>query len=524
MVNIDEDRSALFIAGNHHVFLMPTSTGRRIEQGLDNLTGGERDEWLTLEASGMLKNVHRKRLAQSHYQDGSNLAINVNLTGSCNLACTYCFADGGDYGRIYKKMDFHTIDYIFDFVQKHVTPSNRVRFEFFGGEPLLNFPVIKEICERSDRVHESAGISFVHRISTNLTVLPAGAVDLLAERNFIVSVSIDGGSATHDRNRPTKTGKGSFAGIISNCLTVRAASKDITMVARMTVVPGTASLVDDVRELHAYNIFDYFQIYPASSVPGASTCNSSPKLVQLQTTEENSLPSSVPDDSSRASLLQEFDDFIELYPSLYQKGNRFQGVLEYERVIEMLLEGKFALGFCGGGGTYFTFSPDDSIMPCHRLVGDTKYQIGNGVDGLTGSTADWTSPVDAHPVCSQCWAKYVCGGNCRQENHLATGDIRQLNEETCKYQQNLLEQAIRTLSKSPEAHLGKSRHLDDLFVSCGRPVVSNFRGGSALPIDSLEFFQAPCLNYFPFDSACRFGEEHNGHACESKTQYSHLSI
>jgi radical SAM protein with 4Fe4S-binding SPASM domain len=155
----------------------------------------------------------------------------------------------------------------------------------------------------------------------------------------------------------------------------------------------------------------------------------------------------------------------------------------------MLLQGKMALGFCGGGGTYFTFSPDDSIMPCHRLVGDTKYQIGSGATGLTGDTQDWTLPVDSHPICSDCWARYVCGGNCRQENVLSTGSLRGLNMETCQYQQSLLAEVIRYLGTAPADYLTRSRKLDDMFVSCGRPVTNNLRESGESEVTNLRYFQ-----------------------------------
>src|ERR1700691_292317 len=124
------ERSALFLTGNHRIFLTSADLGKRLESGLDQMTGEEAQEWSTLEQNGLLTDVHRERLATSTYEDGANLALNINLTGSCNVACTYCFADGGDYGRIYKKMEVHTVDYIFEFIRKHVTKSRRVRFEF----------------------------------------------------------------------------------------------------------------------------------------------------------------------------------------------------------------------------------------------------------------------------------------------------------------------------------------------------------------------------------------------------------
>jgi radical SAM protein with 4Fe4S-binding SPASM domain len=481
IIPVDGDRSLIFFTGTHSLLEVDADTGRRLEEGPAALTAEESREWSELRGLGFLDEVNRRILATSVYEDGAHLALNINLTGSCNLDCVYCFADGGDYGRITRKMDSHTIDYIFDFIRAHVTSSEVVRFEFFGGEPLLNFPIIREICERSDEVTASEGIRFINRISTNLTVLPKGAPELMRDRRFIVSVSIDGGAETHDRNRPTKSGGGSFDKILANCWKVREVGGDaVTMVARMTVVSSEPPLVANVRELWSLNLFDYFQIYPGVTPGGV--CNGGEGLVKIGAASESN--------TMRADFLDHLEVLLVEYPNLFQRGNRFKGVLEYERLMQMVLEGKMALGFCGAGRTYFTFSPDESIMACHRMVGEVEHQVGSGPEGLTGDVREWTLPVDEHPVCSQCWARYACGGNCRQENFVATGKLRVLNEETCNYQLRLLEGVLRVLARTPAPfHERDRRRLDDLFVSCGRPVVPNGRRPPQESLDHLRWFR-----------------------------------
>jgi uncharacterized protein len=472
IVHLDGARSLLFLTGNHRVMELSRETAHRLEAGPGHMTPEEAREWSTLRDRGFLDNVNGAVLARSSYDDGANLALNVNLTGACNLDCTYCFAEGGDYGRITRKMDSHTVDHIFEFIRRHVTRSRRVRFEFFGGEPLLNFPRIQEICRRSDGFSAETGVEFIHRVSTNLTVLPKGAPELMRDRRFIVSVSIDGGARTHNRNRPTKSGGESFDRIISNCFKVREVGGDaVTMVARMTVVSSDPPLVEDVRELWRLNLFDYFQIYPGVSSNGS--CNGGEGLVRIGA--GGRAPA---DRTMDVRFLDQLAELLEEYPRLFRRDNRFRGGLEYERLLQMIIEGRMALGFCSAGKTYFTFSPDDSIMACHRMVGEVDHQVGSGAEGLTADVSEWTLPVDRHPVCSGCWARYACGGNCRQENFVATGKLRVLNEETCSYQQGLLEGVLRLLGRTRgDYHDGDRGRLDDLFVSCGRPVVDNRRGG-----------------------------------------------
>jgi radical SAM protein with 4Fe4S-binding SPASM domain len=457
----------LFIAGNNRALRISKDLGRRLTaQGFDGLTAAERGDWDALVGAGIISADNTARTRAASFMDGANLAINVNLTAFCNLGCSYCFADGGDYGRIKGRMEADMVSEILAFARAHVTSSQTVRFEFFGGEPLLNFPRIVELCEGAQAVERETGIHFIHRISTNLTVLPEGSCDLFARHRFIVSVSIDGDETTHDANRPTKGGKGSWARIIENCRTVRASSDDITMVARMTVVGSKPALRDNVLALWQLNLFDYFQIYPGV-VPASRS----------EILDGGAKPSTGSPKTMSADFLGQLADFVEFYPSLFSWNNRFKGVLEYERIADMLLAGKVALSFCSGGRNYFTFSPDRSIMPCHRLVGDVSFRLGESDKGLSGQGLDrWRLPIDDHPVCSQCWVRYICGGGCKQENLQATGDMNDPSREGCAYQMQLVENVLRHVERTDAAYRSRSRApLDNLFVSCGRPVVVNLR-------------------------------------------------
>jgi radical SAM protein with 4Fe4S-binding SPASM domain len=494
VLDMAEGAALLFITGNHRLLRVTSELGERLRDGLHALSPEELEEWSQLVENDVISDVNRHRLAASSFSDGANLAINVNLTAICNLGCTYCFADGGDYGRIKGKMEAETVDYIFAFIRQHVTPSQTVRFEFFGGEPLLNFDRIREICERSEQVHKTEGIDFIYRISTNLTVLPPGTLELFTDKKFIVSVSIDGGADTHDRNRPTKGGHGSFDTIINNCLRVRRACDDITMVARMTVVSDQVSLTENVRTLWDYNIFDYFQIYPGVVPAEKNEIFSSLVTIERHPTKsvtpKASCSSSSKSNTVDPTFYRQLRRFFEFYPSLFTQTNRFRGVLEYERLADMIVNGKLALSYCSGGRNYYTFSPDDSIMPCHRLVGETEFQTGNGEKGLTDRLDPWRLSVDEHPTCSKCWIRYLCGGGCKQENFVATGSLTDPNPEMCKSQIQLVESVVQVLTHQDATYRERNRvPLEDLFVSCGRPLIMNLRPeGQALPTN-LQYFQ-----------------------------------
>lgn len=498
ILELDEGSSLLFLAGNHHTFLVDRDLGSRLRDGFERLTPAEREEWTRLTEEGLVSDDNRQVLATSTFDDGANLAMNVNLTNLCNLACTYCFASGGDYGRITSAMGSESVDHIFAFIREHVTSTRVVRLELFGGEPLANFPVMREICERARSITEAEGIRFIYRISTNLTLLPEGVLDLFRTFGFIVSVSIDGGRAIQDANRPTKSGKGSFDRILSNVRRVRDASDEIVLVARMTVAQREPSLLESVRELWSLDLFDYFQIYP-----GVFPVDPEPEVLQIRRkgAATKSGECSPPAQPARTryvnfflqdGMVDQFRDLLAEYPRLFSPANRFKGVLEYERTVQMVLEGALALSFCSGGRTYFTHSPDTSITSCHRLVGEPSFDVGTGPEGLTRPPDDWRRSVEDHPVCGHCWARYVCGGGCKQENYVATGNISLLNDESCRYQLLLTEEALRMMAKAGPAYRGRDRRrFDDLFVSCGRPVVRNGRTESTMAASTNARFFRP---------------------------------
>jgi radical SAM protein with 4Fe4S-binding SPASM domain len=328
------------------------------------------------------------------------------------------------------------------------------------------------------------GIRFLYRISTNLTLLPPVALKRFAEHRFVVSISLDGGANVQDRYRPTLGGRGSYERIIRNARRVRDAGSDIIMVARMTVASSTPSLVDRVRDLWELNLFDYFQIYPAVyresgvALPsgGCSSAAGEGRVINFML---------------QAEMPQQFREFLLEYPSFFTPENRFRGVLEYERTAEMLLDGKLALAFCSGGRKYFTHSPNGAVSPCHRLVGDERFDVGTGAEGIVKPLDEWRTSVDDHPVCSGCWARYVCGGGCKQENHLSTGDVNRLNPESCAYQLLLAEEVLKAVALAPADYRARPRQLDDVFVSCGRPVSANGRvpDPPAGAMEALRFFR-----------------------------------
>ncbi|AXS41688.1 radical SAM protein [Breoghania sp. L-A4] len=486
IVTVDPETGGTVLLDSESHRLFTISNALRDQLTRDNPVWPEEAEaeLESLRASGVLAPYNARALSKADPLAGANLALNINLTAFCNLGCTYCFAEGGDYGRLKGKLSKDVdVDAIVAFIEEKTRPGETVRFEFFGGEPLMNFPVIEELCARSLEMRARLGIEFIYRVSTNLTTKLTGReLSLFHRFRFIVSVSIDGGAKTHDRNRPRKSGRGSQEAIARNCEQVRAASEDITLVARMTYVPyPDSSLVEDMRHLYDMNIFDWFQILPAAVAEENHAAVYGDAAFDTADLEDRQAP-------YNAKIEAEFEALHDRYLDLFTPANRFKGILEVETVMRMILDGEFANGFCSGGRNYFTFSPDKSIMPCHRLVGDEGFQVGDfhaGVDDA--KVAAWRTGVNAQPVCSRCSIRYICGGGCKQENTIATGDINAPDPAKCAFQFALVRSAVRIIARGGEALRARDRgRLSALFVSCGRPMMPNNRKHAGSPDTSFE--------------------------------------
>ncbi|MBI2910348.1 MAG: SPASM domain-containing protein [Chloroflexi bacterium] len=479
LLSLPGRRVALFIVVNHSLFQISAETAARLRAGVRHLNLEECEEWNALADSGLLADVNTHTLVEASPNDGANLAINLYLTTRCNLACAYCFARGRGHRVLDRDMDLDTIPFLFDFVRKNVTPSKAVRLEFFGGEPLLNLDFIRRVCDAGEVFSQERGVRLIKRISTNMTHLPEAALRLLARHKFIVSVSVDGGRTSHNQNRPGKNGRAWFDKIIANCRRLREASPDLLLVARMTVNGTLVPLTANVCELWQHDIFDYFQIWPAISV--AST-ESSPAAEGALASPRGTKDTIPPD------VQEEFSRLVKAYPFFFSRSKRFRGILEYERIADMALNGKVANGYCSAGRNYFTFSPNGAIYPCHRFVGDTRFQVGDVRTGLTEEPITWRQSPDQSPACRGCWIRYICNGGCKHHNLLSTGDITVPDPSLCRLEMGRVMGILSLIAEKGGDYQRHSRApLDDLFVSCGRPILPREVAARALQLKTKWF-------------------------------------
>jgi radical SAM protein with 4Fe4S-binding SPASM domain len=447
VVPLDGGGHALFFVEGGRIYTVPQGTATRLAFGPEALLSAERKEWDSLCSGDDTESYASRAVSRIDPRDGAYLALNVNLTSRCNLDCIYCFAGGGDYGRLEGDMPTALAGRIATFADRHRNNVHKVRFEHFGGEPLLNLSCMEAVCFEGERLRLERDIEIIHRVSTNLTVLPERAVALFARHDFIVSISIDGNRRTHNRNRPGGNSREWFDDILDNVRRLRKARPNLRIVARMTVNDTETPLVENVRSLWRENLFDYFQILPAVS-------QAHPFGIASGVTEE-------------------FVSLLEAYPSFFNPENRFRGILEVERYVDMILGGKIAPAHCSAGRNYFTISLDGTVSPCHRLVGDTIQTVGTIDSVVLENLGAWEHTAHDSPACTDCWVRFLCGGGCRQNHLVLMGDLDTPHHALCKLETILVGGAIRMVVEGGSVYSNLDRSpLEDMFVSCGRPVIA----------------------------------------------------
>lgn len=435
----------------------------------DSLPDGALDELECLQRHGVFDSMRNHNIVeQSHPQDGADFALNVNLTNRCNLKCIYCFAQGGAYGsEELAGMTDRALSRIRPLVLANRPQAGNARIEYFGGEPLLNFSGLKRVFLECQSLEAEHGIRFTHRISTNLTFLGNEMLDVLAQGRFVISVSIDGNREVHDTSRPDINGKGSFDTIIANCNAIRESSEDVTLVARITYYDGAVDLLDNVRQLVDLNVFDYVQILPALS------CS--------QNKAHENAHSVGPQPYSA-----EIARFIAGYHTLLSSGNRFKGEILLERIADMVINDKIALSYCSAGKNYFTLSTGGDLYLCHRLAEQPDFLVPATDTEQVLPTRQWRNNVLSSAQCSKCWARYLCGGGCKQENFNSTGDVAAPSSAYCLIQKTIIKNMLAfLLSAAPEYVRMERGHLDRLFVSCGKPMIKRNENVASQYTDSV---------------------------------------
>ena len=322
-------------------------------------------------------------------------ALSLAIAQKCNLGCTYCYAQQGEFGGAAKNMTRETADHAVDLLVSGADPGARLNLAFLGGEPLVNRATLQAVTRRAAELARQRGVTLTFSVTTNGTLINETDAAFFEEFGFAVTVSLDGPAEVHDQLRPTKGGKGSFERVMKNVRPLLALQRRMQVTARVTVTPKNLRLRETLDEFLAEG-FHSVGFSPLLRAPNGGD------EMQADTLE---------------LMLGEMIDCGREFERRTIAGKRyaFANMVNAMREIE---KGTHRPYPCGAGAGYLGVSADGDLEACHRFVGDEEGAMGNlqdGVDRTKRST--WLADRHVHrqEPCSKCWARYLCGGGCHHE-------------------------------------------------------------------------------------------------------------
>jgi uncharacterized protein len=322
-------------------------------------------------------------------------ALSLAVAQKCNLGCTYCYAQQGDFGGPSKNMSWEIARRAVELLIAGAALGTRINLAFLGGEPLANRSVVRRATELALDLAARRGLVATFSITTNGTLLTEGDAEFFEHYGFAVTVSLDGVGETHDRQRPFKHGGGSFDHIMERVQPLLAAQRKMQVSVRATVTLGNLRLRESL---------EYFLACGFHSV-GFSP------LLRSPTGEGELLGENL------ERLLEEMVECGMEFEQHCLRGERY-AFSNMVNAMRELHRGTHRPYPCGAGAGYLGVSADGTLSACHRFVGDEIGAMGDLVTGIDITRQEqWLANRHVHrqEPCSGCWARYLCSGGCHHE-------------------------------------------------------------------------------------------------------------
>ncbi len=350
-------------------------------------------------------------------------ALCLHIAHDCNLACKYCFADEGEYhGQKRELMSLEVGKKAIDFLIEN--SGNRVNLEvdFFGGEPLMNFDVVKKIVEYGRSKEKEHNKNFRFTLTTNGVLLDDEVIEFCNKEISNVVLSLDGRKNINDLMRPTRNGKGSYDIIVPKFKNFVEKRGDKSYYVRGTFTRNNLDFFNDFKEMADLG-FKEISIEPVVAAP----------------TEDYSI--------REEDLPQIFEEYDKLALDIIDRHKKGKPVTFFHYMLD-LNGGPCVykrLSGCGSGTEYLAVTPQGELYPCHQFVGIDGFKLGNVYDGIDNTDVVnefKLCNVYAKDNCKDCFARFYCSGGCAANSYLYSGGILDTYDIGCKMQQKRVECAI----------------------------------------------------------------------------------
>lgn len=349
-------------------------------------------------------------------------ALCLHVAHTCNLNCEYCFASQGKYHGDRALMSFEVGKRAIDFLVENSKGRRNLEVDFFGGEPLMNFDVVKRIVEYARSIEKEHDKNFRFTLTTNGVGINDEVIDFANKEMHNVVLSLDGRKEVHDKLRKTIAGKGSYDIVVPKFqeFVKKRGGKNYYM--RGTFTHNNVDFTNDIFHMADLG-FTELSMEPVVCNPNEPYALNEEDLPKLYEQYEI---------LAKDMLRREKEDKpITFYHYMID--------LEHGPCIYKRISG------CGSGTEYMAVTPWGDLYPCHQFVGEEKFCLGNIYEGVKNKdlTNEFkTCNAYARPECKDCWAKLYCSGGCAANAYHATGSIKGTYEYGCKLFKKRIECAI----------------------------------------------------------------------------------
>ena len=349
-------------------------------------------------------------------------ALCLHIAHTCNLNCSYCFASQGKYHGDRALMSFEVGKQALDFLIEHSGSRRNLEVDFFGGEPLMNFQVVKDLVAYAREREKETGKNFRFTLTTNGLLIDDDVIEFANRECSNVVLSLDGRKEIHDRFRVDYAGNGSWERIVPKFQRLVEARGHKNYYMRGTFTHANPDFLKDIEEMLSLG-FTELSMEPVVCAPDDPSA----------LTEED-LP----------LVLEQYEKLAELMLQRRREGNPFTfyhymidlkgGPCIYKRI-----------SGCGSGTEYMAVTPWGDLYPCHQFVGEERFKLGNVWDGVDNTEIQqefFACNVYTRPECKDCWAKLYCSGGCAANAYHATGSVTGVYEYGCRLFRKRMECAI----------------------------------------------------------------------------------
>ena len=349
-------------------------------------------------------------------------ALCLHIAHTCNLNCSYCFASQGKYHGERAVMSFEVGKQALDFLIANSGSRRNLEVDFFGGEPLVNFQVVKDLVAYARSIEKEHGKNFRFTLTTNGLLIDEDVIEFANRECHNVVLSLDGRKEIHDRFRVDYAGNGSFDRIVPKFQQLVKARNGQGYYMRGTFTHANPDFLKDIQVMLDLG-FNELSMEPVVAAPDDPSA----------LTEED-----------KAIVMEQYEKLAMLMLDKDREGKPFTfyhymidltgGPCIYKRI-----------SGCGSGTEYMAVTPWGDLYPCHQFVGEEKFKLGDvwkGVDNTEIQNEFLECNVYARPECRDCWARLYCSGGCAANAYHATGSVKGVYKYGCDLFRKRMECAI----------------------------------------------------------------------------------